>query len=171
MWAIRVLIVDDNPVTRDRLHAALDLANHVVVVGEADSGENAAEEAGKLTPDIVFMDVRMPGMSGIDATKAILEASPTTKVILITEDESRASIGEALRAGVSGYLLNDPSADVLVRTARLVLEAVSSTRPDPPPLPSAASAALAVPTQQAEDVPVHVGKPLRRKSGSTLQVV
>ena len=174
------MIVDDDPVTREGLHAALDLANDIVVVGEADSGENAVEEAGKLTPDIVFMYVRMPGMNGIDATKAIRAASPTTKVILITGDESRASISEAIQAGVTGYLLNDPSADELVRVARLALgklqvdsrlEAVSSTRPDPPPLPPAASAALAVPLQQPEDVPTHVGKPLRRKSGSALQVV
>jgi len=180
MAAIRVMIVDDHPVTREGLHAALDLANDVVVVGEADSGENAVEVAGKLTPDIVFMDVRMPGMSGSNATKAIREASPTTKVILFTVDESRASISEAIQAGVSGYLLNDPSADELVNVARLALgklqvhsrlEAVSSTRPDPPPLPPAASAALAVPIQQAEDVPAHVGKPLRRRSGSALQVV
>ena len=129
---------------------------------------HAVQEAGKLTPDIVFMDGRKHGMSGLDATKAILEASPTTRVILITVEESRASMDEALRAGVSGYLLNHPSGDELVRMARLVLEleAVGSTRPDPPPLPPAASAALAVPFQRAEDVPTHVGKPLRRKTGS-----
>ena len=166
--------------TREGLHDSLDLANDVVVVGEADSGENAVEEAGKLTPDIVFMDVRMPGISGIDATKAIRAASPTTKVILITGDESRSSVDEALQAGVSGYLLNDPSADVLVRVARIVLgklqvpsrlEAASSRQPDPPPFPPAASAALAVPIQQAEDVPTHVGKPLRRQNASRSHVV
>jgi DNA-binding NarL/FixJ family response regulator len=70
MSAIRVLIVDDHPVTGERLHAALDLADDVVVVGEADSGEHAIEEARKVTPDIVFMAARMPGMSWIDATKA-----------------------------------------------------------------------------------------------------
>ena len=161
MSAIRVLIVDHHPVTREGLHTSLDLANDAVVVGEADSGENAVEEAGKLTPDIVFMDVRMPGMSGIDATKAIIEASPTTKVILITGDESRAFVDEALQAGVSGYLVKDPSADVLERRARLVVEANQLDTADPPPLPPAASAALAVPIQQAEDVPTHVGKPLR----------
>jgi two-component system, NarL family, response regulator DesR len=170
--AIRVMIVDDQPVTRDGLHAALDRANDVVVVGETDSGENAAEEAGKLTPDIVFMAARMPGMSWIDATKAIREASPTTEVILFRVDEPLASISEAIQAGVSGYLENNLSADELVNAVRLVLgEAVRSTHPDPPPHPPAASAALAVPIQQAEDVPTHVGKPSRRQSGSRSRVV
>jgi len=89
---IRVLIVDDHPVTREGLHAALDLANDVIIVGEADSGEDALRKVGELTPDVVFMDVRMPGMSGIDATRAIRERSPDTRVILFTVDESRASI-------------------------------------------------------------------------------
>jgi YesN/AraC family two-component response regulator len=68
---IRVLIVDDHPVTREGLHAALDLAKDVLIVGEAESGEDAVSKVGELSPDIVFMDVRMPGMNGIEATKAI----------------------------------------------------------------------------------------------------
>ena len=179
MSAIRVLIVDDHPVTGEGLHAAL-LANNVVVVGEGRSGESEVEEAGKLTPDIVFMAAPMPGTSEFDATKAIREASPTTEVILFRVEEFRASISEAAQAGVSGYLENNLSADELVNAVRRVLkelqvrselEAPSSTQPDPPPLPPAASAALVVPMQQAEDVPTHVGKPLRRQSGSRSDVV
>src|SRR3990170_1773607 len=127
--AIRVLIVDDHPVTREGLHAALDLANDVVIVGEADSGETAIEKAGLLTPDIVFMDVRMPGIGGIEATKAIRAASPETRVILFTVDESRASISEAIQAGVSGYLLKDADADELVNAARLALEGKAVIHP------------------------------------------
>jgi DNA-binding NarL/FixJ family response regulator len=116
------LIVDDHPVTREGLHAALDLSEDVEVVGEAQSGEEAVEQARVLSPDIVYMDVRMPGMGGIEATKAIREASPDTRVILFTVDESRASISEAIQAGVSGYLLKDASADALVDAAQKAVE-------------------------------------------------
>jgi DNA-binding NarL/FixJ family response regulator len=122
MTTTRVLIVDGHPVTRERLHAALDLANDVVIVGETDSGEAAIERAGELTPDIVFMDVAVPGIGGIEATKAIKQASPEIRVILLTDDESRASVSEAIGAGISGYLLKDADADELVNAARLVLE-------------------------------------------------
>jgi DNA-binding NarL/FixJ family response regulator len=129
MPRINVLIVDDHPVTREGLHAALDIEDGVVVVGEASSGEEAVEQAGQLKPDVVFMDVRMPGMSGIEAAKAIREASPDTKVILVTVDESRASIAEAIQAGVSGYLLKDTSADELVNAARLAVEGKAVIHP------------------------------------------
>ena len=151
MASIRALIVDDHPVTREGLRTALEFSDEtVVVVGEAASGEEASSGPRELTPDVVFMDVRMPGMDGIEATRRIREASPETKVILITVDESRGAISEAIQAGVSGYLLKDASPDALVDAARNAVEgnAVihpssrrrSSRRPagsgdEPPPTP------------------------------------
>jgi DNA-binding NarL/FixJ family response regulator len=120
---IRALIVDDHPVTREGLRTALELSEDIiVVVGEAASGEEAVERARELEPDVVFMDVRMPGMDGIEATRRIRQAAPTTKVILITIDESRGAISEAIQAGVSGYLLKDASPDTLVDAAKNAVE-------------------------------------------------
>jgi DNA-binding NarL/FixJ family response regulator len=127
--SIRILIVDDHPVTREGLHAALDIEDGVEVIGEAASGEQAIQDAGDLRPDVVFMDVRMPGMGGIEAARAIRQASPDTKVILVTVDESRTSISEAIQAGVSGYLLKDTSADELVNAARLAVEGKAVIHP------------------------------------------
>jgi DNA-binding NarL/FixJ family response regulator len=120
---IRALIVDDHPVTREGLRTALEFSNDVVlVIGEAASGEEAVARARELEPDVVFMDVRMPGMDGIEATRRIREAAPNTKVILITIDESRGAVADAIQAGVSGYLLKDASPDALIDAARNAVE-------------------------------------------------
>ncbi|HYH27660.1 MAG TPA: response regulator transcription factor [Actinomycetota bacterium] len=126
---MRVLIVDDHPVTRDGLRAALGTADDLEIVGEASSGEDAVKAVGELTPDVVFMDVRMPGMSGIEATRAIRTEHPETRVVLFTVDESRASIAEAIQAGVSGYLLKDVGVDELISAARLAVEGKAVIHP------------------------------------------
>jgi DNA-binding NarL/FixJ family response regulator len=126
---MRVVIVDDHPVTRDGLRAALGTADDVQIVGEASSGEEAVQAVNDLEPDVVFMDVRMPGMNGIEATRAIRQGKPDTRVILFTVDESRASIAEAIQAGVSGYLLKDVGVDELVSAARLALEGKAVIHP------------------------------------------
>jgi DNA-binding NarL/FixJ family response regulator len=115
---MRVLIVDDHPVTRDGLKTAFGISDEIDVVGEAGSGEEAIKLAQDLSPDVIFMDVRMPGMNGIQATRIIRERRPDTKVILFTIDESRASVAEAIQAGVSGYLLKDAGVTELVNAAK-----------------------------------------------------
>ena len=115
--------MDDHPVTREGLRTALAMSDDAVeVIGEAASGEEAVVAAHDLAPDVVFMDVRMPGMDGIEATRRIREASPETRVILITIDESRGAISDAIQAGVSGYLLKDASPEALVDAARNAVE-------------------------------------------------
>jgi DNA-binding NarL/FixJ family response regulator len=126
---MRVLIVDDHPVTRDGLRSALSTSDEVEIVGEATSGEEAIEAVKQLNPDVVFMDVRMPGISGIQATKDIRSIRPDTKIILFTVEESRAAIADAIRAGVSGYLLKDVSAAELIQAAKLALEGKAVIHP------------------------------------------
>jgi DNA-binding NarL/FixJ family response regulator len=127
--AMRILIVDDHPVTRNGLRTALSMSDDIDVVGEASSGEEAVEVVADVKPDVVFMDVRMPGMGGIEATRIIREVVPQAKVILFTVDESRSSIAEAIQAGVSGYLLKDVSADELINAARLAIEGKAVIHP------------------------------------------
>jgi DNA-binding NarL/FixJ family response regulator len=119
---MRVLIVDDHPVTRGGLRTALSGSDELEIVGEASSGEEAVDRVSELDPDVVFMDVRMPGMGGIEATRIIREDNPKTRVILFTVDESRQVMSDAIQAGVSGYLLKDVSSQELVNAARLALE-------------------------------------------------
>jgi DNA-binding NarL/FixJ family response regulator len=129
MAAMRIMIVDDHPITRNGLRAALSTSNEVEVVAEASTGEEAIDVVADIKPDVVFMDVRMPGMGGIEATRIIRDTSEDTKVILFTVDESRSAIAEAIQAGVSGYLLKDVSAEELVQAARLALEGKAVIHP------------------------------------------
>jgi DNA-binding NarL/FixJ family response regulator len=126
---MRVVIVDDHPITRQGLRAAFAIADGVEVVGEASSGEQAVSLVDETLPDVVFMDVRMPGMNGLQATRAIRAQHPEVKVIVFSVDESRASVGEAIRAGVAGYLLKDVGADELERAARLALDGKAVIHP------------------------------------------
>jgi DNA-binding NarL/FixJ family response regulator len=126
---MRVLIVDDHPVTRDGLRSALSTSDDVDIVGEATNGAEAVEAVKELSPEVVFMDVRMPGMDGLEATRVIRDIAPDTKVILFTIEESRAAIADAIRAGVSGYLLKDVSATELIQAARFALEGKAVIHP------------------------------------------
>jgi DNA-binding NarL/FixJ family response regulator len=126
---VRVLIVDDHPITRDGLRSAIGGSEEVTVVAEATSGEEAIEAVGDHRPDVVFMDVRMPGMGGLEAARRIRETSPETKVILFTIEESRDAIADAIRSGVSGYLLKDVSAGELIQAAKLAMEGKAVIHP------------------------------------------
>ena len=117
---IRLLVVDDHQLMRDGLVRLLGLEQDVEIVGTAADGTEAVEKVGALRPSLVLMDVRMPTMSGIAATREIKARHPETEVVLLTMHEEDEYVFEGLSAGASGYLLKDASHDELMSTLRRV---------------------------------------------------
>ena len=116
MSRTRVLIVDDQPLMRAGFKSVLEASGQVDVVGEAATGAEAIEQARRLDPDVVLMDVRMPDMDGIEATRRM----PQQKVLILTTFGLDEYIIEALRAGASGFLLKDAPVDDLLGAVRAV---------------------------------------------------
>jgi DNA-binding NarL/FixJ family response regulator len=102
---IRVLIADDNPAFRAGLRAMLASGEGIEVIGEAADGDEVVEQALATTPDVVLMDVKMPGRNGIDATRRIVNAQPGVAVVVLTMFEDDDSVFAAMRAGAKGYVL------------------------------------------------------------------
>ncbi|GIE36429.1 DNA-binding response regulator [Actinoplanes italicus] len=115
---IRILLVDDHPVVRMGLRGMLDAEPDLTVVGEASSGTEGVDRALELAPDIVLMDLRMPGGDGVEATGRILSAVPGVRVMVLTTYESDRDILRAIEAGASGYLLKDASPAELADAVR-----------------------------------------------------
>jgi DNA-binding NarL/FixJ family response regulator len=126
---IRVLLADDHPIVRDGLVAVLELQPDMEVVGEAGDGPAAVEKARELKPDVVLMDLQLPGFSGAEATRQILADSPETRVLILTAYDSDEGILEAVRAGASGYLLKGALRTELVQAIRLVASGGSLLQP------------------------------------------
>lgn len=106
---IRVLICDDHALFRRGLSMVLETEDEIEVIGEAEDGEEAIRKAEELLPDVVLMDIRMPGINGIEATKAITEALPATKVLMLTVSDDEDDLFAAVKAGAAGYLLKEVS--------------------------------------------------------------
>lgn len=104
---ITVLLVDDHPLVRTGLRALIDSGADLQVAGEAAGGEEAVTMTEQLEPDVVLMDLSMPGMGGIEATRALLAKRPLTRVVVLTSFHDHGKVGEALRAGAVGYQLKD----------------------------------------------------------------
>jgi len=117
---IRVLVVDDHDLARHGLMAILAASPDLEIVGEAKTGREAIESARELLPDVVLMDVRMPDMHGLDATRRIKEERRRTAVIIVTNHEDPAYLRTAVDAGAAGYLLKDVSRELLVGAVREV---------------------------------------------------
>jgi DNA-binding NarL/FixJ family response regulator len=117
---VRVLIADDHPLFREGMRGRLDRVADIAVVGEATSGEEAVELAKELVPHVVLMDIKMPGLNGIEATREILRASPRVGVLILTMFEDDDSLFAAMRAGAKGYLLKDSGGEGVVNAIRAV---------------------------------------------------
>lgn len=115
MAKIRVLIVDDHPMVRQGLHTFLELHQEIEVVGEAADGLQAVEQVCQLQPDVVLMDLVMPHLDGIAATRQIRSFSPTTQVLALTGFAEDDKVFPAIEAGALGYLLKDVNPDDLVK--------------------------------------------------------
>ena len=115
---ITVLLVDDHPVVRQGLHAMLDAEADLTVVGEASSGAEAVEFVANDPPDVVLMDLRMPGMDGATATARIVASGSRSRVVVLTTYETDTDILRAVEAGASGYLLKDSPLVELVAAIR-----------------------------------------------------
>jgi DNA-binding NarL/FixJ family response regulator len=118
--ALRILLVDDHPLVRDGLRALLASVENMSVVGEAAGGEEAIERAVELLPDIILMDLHMPGMNGVEATRRILQAHPHAGILVLTMLEDDASVFAAMRAGARGYLLKGADQTEVLRAISVV---------------------------------------------------
>ena len=118
--SIKVLIVDDHGILRSGVGLIIDQTEDMEIVGQACDGREGIELARKLKPDVVLMDISMPGLNGIDATKEILRESPDIKVLALSAHCNRRFVKDMLKAGVTGYALKDAMADELIEAIRAV---------------------------------------------------
>lgn len=114
------MIVDDHALFRRGLQLVLGVETDLEIVGEASDGVEAVDSAAALLPDVVLMDVRMPGLGGIDATRRIRNAQPNVKIVMLTVSEDEEDLFAAIRAGASGYLLKELSIEEVAGTVRAV---------------------------------------------------
>jgi DNA-binding NarL/FixJ family response regulator len=120
METIRVLIADDQTITRSGIRSLLAAQEDIEIVGEAQNGEEAFELASSTQPDIILMDLRMPGVNGIDATRRIHRTFPNIGILVLTVFEDDTSVFPAIRAGARGYLLKNTEQEELLRAIHTV---------------------------------------------------
>ncbi len=120
MARIRVLIADDHAIVREGVRAVLAMSEDIEVVGEAANGQEAIEAARALSPDVILMDIAMPGLGGLEATLEIRKENPDAKILVLTQYEDREYIRRFLKAGVSGYVLKKAAGAELTAAIRAV---------------------------------------------------
>jgi DNA-binding NarL/FixJ family response regulator len=126
--SIKVLLVDDHKVVREGLRRILEMDNGIEVVGEAKSGEEAITKADSLLPDVIVMDLKMPGMDGIIATREIKQKMPDVNILVLTL-YAEEFVKQAVEAGVSGYLLKDSECEQITKAIHQVYDGLSPISP------------------------------------------
>jgi len=118
---VRVLLCDDHAIIRAGLRLILEQEEEFEIVGEAENGEESIRRAARLHPDLVIMDISMPGMGGLEATPRVLEVAPEARVLILTVHDDEAYFFQALQAGAAGYVLKGASRSELLAAIRLVI--------------------------------------------------
>jgi DNA-binding NarL/FixJ family response regulator len=126
---IRLLLVDDQALFREGLRILLSVHGDLEVAGEAANGKEAVELTAELKPDVILMDLRMPVLDGVEATRLVRQEHPQTAVIVLTTFDDDENVFEALRAGAAGYLLKDVSSEKLVEAIRAAAQGESFLQP------------------------------------------
>lgn len=129
MNKLRVLLVDDHAILRDGLRALLALCDDIEVIGEAGDGQEAITNVRHFNPDVVVMDMAMPGMDGLEATRQIVKERPQTRVLVLSQHDNERYILPVLRAGAMGYLLKRAVGEELVTAIRMVARGESYLHP------------------------------------------
>lgn len=171
----KILLVDDQRLMRDGLRTLLELEDDLEVVGEAENGLLAVELEETLRPDVVLMDVRMPVMDGVEATRRLLARRPETRVIILTTFDDESIIFDGLRAGALGYLLKDVSGEELADAIRKVKQGGALIEPSvarkvlaefnrlPVPIPGSANPMVDPLTTREEEILLWIGRGLSNK--------
>lgn len=147
MQKIKILIVDDHGIFRDGIHALIGLYDDLEIVGEASEGKEAIEKALELAPDVVIMDIAIPGMDGLEATRRIKKKNPGIKVLVLTQHDNKEYVLSAIKAGATGYVPKRATSSELISAIRAVYGGDSFL------YPSAAAALMDDYRHQAETEP------------------
>ena len=145
MDRIKILVVDDHAIMRDGIRALLGLHDDIEIVGEASEGNEAIEKAQELMPDVLIMDIAMPGMDGLEATRRMRKKSPKIKVLVLTQYDNKEYILSVIKAGAAGYVPKRALGSELVSAIRAVHQGDSFL------YPSAAAALIEDYLQQAKE--------------------
>jgi DNA-binding NarL/FixJ family response regulator len=165
---IKLLLADDQPLFRQSLATLLDLEEDLTIVGQANNGQEAIDQAAQLQPDIILMDLRMPICNGIDATKAIRDRYPWIRILVLTTFDEDEEIWHALQAGALGYLLKNTPAVQLAAAIRTLHQGHSQLGPTIAPKVFAQISTSRPPEPEPEPEPID---PLSDRERQVLQLI